>query len=100
MERVEIIYIFTGMAYSRKLSAILVLVFDLDNVGQGQGVQERDLRHSTRNVRIHISDFFSEFLATWQQTFRQNVTYPQRETDALTRGKSQIRLKTSDTKER
>ena len=31
--------------------------FYLENESQYQGIEERDLRHSTRNVRIHISDF-------------------------------------------
>ena len=35
--------------------------FDLENEGQGQGVEKLDLRLSTRTVRIHIGDFFSEF---------------------------------------
>ena len=35
--------------------------FDLEIEGQGQKVEERDLRHSTESVRIHIGDFFSEF---------------------------------------
>ena len=30
---------------------------DLENEGQGQGVEERDLLHSTENVGIHIGDF-------------------------------------------
>ena len=35
--------------------------FDLENECQDQGVEKRDLRHLTRNVRIHIGDFFLEF---------------------------------------
>ena len=42
----------------------------LENEGQGQGVEILDLRRSTRNVRIHIGDFFRIF-ATWQRTFTQ-----------------------------
>ena len=34
--------------------------FDLESEGQGQRVEERDLRHSAGNVRIHIGEF-SEF---------------------------------------
>ena len=32
--------------------------FDLENEGEVQGVEERDLRHSTRNVGIHIGEIF------------------------------------------
>ena len=39
---------------------------------QGQ-VDERKLRHSTGNIGIHIGIYF-RILATWQQTFTQNVT--------------------------
>ena len=35
--------------------------FELENKCQGQGGEKRDLRHSTRNVRFHIGDFFKEF---------------------------------------
>ena len=35
--------------------------FNLENEGQGQGVEEWDLRHSTRNVRIHIAECFHNF---------------------------------------
>ena len=34
---------------------------DLENECQGQGVEERDLRHSTGNLRMHIRDIFLEF---------------------------------------
>ena len=34
---------------------------DLDNEGQGQEVENWGFRHSTRNVRNHIGDFFPEF---------------------------------------
>ena len=34
--------------------------FDLENEGQGQGLEKRDFRHSTINVLFHIVDF-SEF---------------------------------------
>ena len=33
----------------------------LENECQGQKVEERDLRHSTGSVRIHIGDFFQNF---------------------------------------
>ena len=42
--------------------------FDLEI--EGQEVEERDLCHSSGNVRIHISDFFI-FLTTWGRTFTQ-----------------------------
>ena len=35
--------------------------FDLENECQGKRVEERDLRHSTGYVGIHISDFFQNF---------------------------------------
>ena len=44
--------------------------FNLENEGQGQEVEERNLRHSTGNVRFHVGDFFIIF-ATWQHTFTQ-----------------------------
>ena len=34
--------------------------FDLENEGQGHGVEKQDLHQSTRNIRVHIADFFSE----------------------------------------
>ena len=34
--------------------------FDLENEGQGQRVEEYDLRHLIRNFRNHIGDYFSE----------------------------------------
>ena len=34
--------------------------FDLENEGQDQEVAKRGLRHSARNVQVHIGDFFSE----------------------------------------
>ena len=43
--------------------------FDLAN--DGQEVEKRDLRYSTRNVRIGIGDFFLRILSTWQHTFKQ-----------------------------
>ena len=42
---------------------------DLESEGQGQEVEKRDLRHSTRNARIHVSDFVFKMLAIWQHTF-------------------------------
>ena len=45
--------------------------FDHINEGQGQGVEERDLRYSTKNVRFHIGCFF-RILATWKYRFTQN----------------------------
>ena len=44
--------------------------FDLDNKNQGQGVEIRNLRHSTTDVRIHIGEFFG-ILATWHHTFAE-----------------------------
>ena len=32
--------------------------FDLENEGQAQGGEKLDLSHSTRNVRVHMGDFF------------------------------------------
>ena len=45
--------------------------FDLEN--GGLGVKERDLRHSTRNVRIRKGDFFRI------STFTQKVTDNERQ---------------------
>ena len=40
----------------------------LENEGQGQGVEERNLCHLTGNVRIHIcAVIFFRVLATWNQ---------------------------------
>ena len=50
--------------------------FELEN--ECQGVEERDLRHSTGNVQIHIGDFF-RILATWEPTFMQKVTHTHNE---------------------
>ena len=33
--------------------------FDLEN--EGQGVEKRQLRHSSRNFQFHRGEFFSEF---------------------------------------
>ena len=35
--------------------------FDLENEGQGRGVEERNLRHSIGNVRINIGELFHNF---------------------------------------
>ena len=40
--------------------------------GQGQRVEERDLRYLTENVNIHIGDFIT-ILATWVHTFTQKA---------------------------
>ena len=48
--------------------------FDFKNKGHGQGVEERNLCYSTWHVCIHVGEFFSEFLATWEHTFMQKVT--------------------------
>ena len=29
-----------------------------ENEGQGQGVEKLYIRHSTRNIRVHVGDFF------------------------------------------
>ena len=34
-----------------------IQMFDLENGGHGQGVEERDLRHSTGTIRFYIADF-------------------------------------------
>ena len=49
---------------------------DLENEGQGQGMETRDFNRSTGNVRIHIGDFF-RILANWQHTFTQNDIHAQ-----------------------
>ena len=46
--------------------------FDLENWGDGQGVKQRNLHHSTGNVRIHLCDFL-RILSTWEHTFTQKV---------------------------
>ena len=48
--------------------------FDLENEGQGQGVEERDLRHLIGNSEIHIGDLF-RILATWEHTLMQKATH-------------------------
>ena len=45
--------------------------FDRKNEGQDQGVEERDLHHSTENIQFHIGEFF-QYLATWEHTFMQS----------------------------
>ena len=35
--------------------------FDFEKGGKGQGVEEQDLCRSTKNERIHIGEYFSEF---------------------------------------
>ena len=64
--------------------------FDLQNEDQRLG-ENRDLRHTTRNVRFHIGDFSPEFyIATWQYSFTQNGNthlHTQRETGVLITGK-------------
>ena len=45
--------------------------FDLEN--EGQGIEQRDLRHLTGNVQIHTDDFF-RILATWEYMFTQKLT--------------------------
>ena len=47
---------------------------DLENEGQVQGSEERDLCHSTRNIRIHLGEFFRS-LVTWQHKFTQRLTH-------------------------
>ena len=48
--------------------------FDLENEGQFHGVEKLDLRHSTRNDRIHISEFF-RILATWTIRLRKKYIH-------------------------
>ena len=48
---------------------------DLENEGQGQGVEKHCLSHSTRNVRIHIGDFFKKMLATWEHVYAKRHTH-------------------------
>ena len=55
---------------------------DLEN--EGQEVEERDLRISIGNVRIHIADICFRILATWEYTFTQNVTHTTRDTHTHT----------------
>ena len=47
---------------------------DFENEGQVQGVAKQDLHHSTRNVWIHIAQFF-RILATREHTFTQKVAH-------------------------
>ena len=60
--------------------------------GQGQGVEELDLGHSTRNDHFHIGDFFGIF-AILEHTFTQKVahipshTHTKQETWFMTIGK-------------
>ena len=71
-------------------------MFDLENEGQGQSVEERNLRHSTANVQIHIGDFF-RILFIWQHVYAKGYihkhtlththTHTQRETVVMTKRK-------------
>ena len=47
---------------------------DLENEGQEQGVEERDLRYSTGHFQIYIADFSQKF-TTLQHTFMHKVTH-------------------------
>ena len=51
----------------------------------------RDVRHSTRNIQIHIVDFFQNlsYLATYvyAKRYRYTQTHTQRETGVMTIGK-------------
>ena len=38
--------------------------FDIENEGRGQGIENLDLRHPTRNFRLHIADFFFRIAVT------------------------------------
>ena len=42
--------------------------FDLEYEGHGQGIEKRDFRHSTGNVRIYVIDFLRN-LATWEHVY-------------------------------
>ena len=44
---------------------------DLGNEDQGQWLEERDLCHSTTNVRFHLCNFFPRILAIQQHRFMQ-----------------------------
>ena len=46
-------------ALSLTICEKFVKSFNIEN--EGQGVEERNLRHSTGNVRIHTGDFFQNF---------------------------------------
>ena len=56
---------------------------ELENEGQGQGLRERDIRHSTGNIRFHIGEFFRIF-ATRQNNLYKETTDTQRETGVMT----------------
>ena len=45
---------------------------DFENEGKGQRVEERDLRHSTGNVRVR---WFFRIIATWQRKLTQKVRH-------------------------
>ena len=45
---------------------------DFENEGHGQIVEERDLRHSTGNVRVR---WFFRIIATWQRKLTQKVRH-------------------------
>ena len=56
--------------YERVANQINCQTCDLDNEGQCQGGEKRDLRHSTGNFCFHI-DYLFRSLATWEHTFSQ-----------------------------
>ena len=45
--------------------------FHLENEGQVQGGEKRELRSWTVNVRFCIGDFFFRIVATWEHTVAQ-----------------------------
>ena len=47
--------------------------FDLEN--EGQGIEERDLRHSTGNVRIHVGDFLEFHLPGYIRLLKLGHTH-------------------------
>ena len=50
-------------------------------------LKERNLRHSTGNVEVHIDDFFSRILASWEHTFTQ-IGNTQKRSKLMTKGKN------------
>ena len=49
----------------------------IDSEDQSEKVEERDLRHATGNVRIHVGDFFFRILAVWEHNITQKVIHGQ-----------------------
>ena len=66
--------------------------FDLENENQGQAAEERDLRHSSGNARIHVGDFFQNFsyMKTYVYTKGNTHTHTYTHTNKHTQRKTGV----------